>query len=231
MSWYWYFLVVMMGIAVSVVYRYTVLSFYRAYPKDPHFYQNKTYQRSYHHLFCSALFFLYILVYIIFAYLSIIPNIGIKHYIALPFAFFLTIIACVDCKLYLIPFWCLVGVLIIGGLYHLGQVLFIDTEVSLIDLMYIGFQEKIPFFIGIGVLYWLVLRNRIGLGDIYFLMILLILFSVEVWLYAVLLACLLGILFACILKIVKKSIGYIAFGPWIALSTWLMFLVVLDGKI
>lgn len=147
------------------------------------------------------------------------------------FAALLVLISSLDFKLHLIPLRLLLG-LFIWVIFYQMLVVFIPMVDPLAQISLMASNQESVEHILYGqwwlwkgffsLLLWLgfyIIRQGVGIADIYFLWVLLFLFDINRWLWVILIACLLGLIYALFIKRQKVF----PFGPWIALSSWLFF--------
>lgn len=142
---------------------------------------------------------------------------------------YLILISGVDFKLHLIPLRLLAGMFLWVMLYHV-LIIYLTPPQGLLNTFVLQntFQDGVLSIqwwgqkVLVSLALWIGYRcTKIGMADILFLWILVFLFDAYFWLWMVLIACLLGIGYAILLKQYR---GF-PFGPWIAISAWLMVLI------
>lgn len=193
-------------------YRWFVYRFYRAFAKHAHFYQLKSYRRRYGYCFIFFLAGLYLVLWRVFK--GDLPLLNHANSYLLLAGAFLVLISSIDFKLHLIPLSLLLGFAVCTLLY----------QYQMYPLFVLFSMEKCWVLVFLLVCF-IGCRRGIGLADFYFMLIIGIVLSLELWLWMLLGATLCGICYGAMLRLRGYLAQGFAFGPWLSLNTWLIFLL------
>lgn len=200
---------ILLSLIALVYYRWFIYQFYIHYPRDKHFYLVQTYTRTSSYAGLLFWWWIYALLLIMVCVRGKTFSYTLDAYIVFLNAF--ALISSLDFKLHLIPIRLLVLLAV--------NTLLIRSSADLVLV------EQVQMLIVLGLLY-IVSRRGIGVADIYLLLIFSFLFPMEHWLWLIWIAASLGLLYALMLRLFRKSGSHtIAFGPWLCLSAWLILLL------
>lgn len=199
--------------ALPYLHRFWIYRFYCCFNRHSHFYQVKSYRQYYGQRFVCFFSALYLLLWGCFK--GVLPFVNVLDGILLLIGAIFVLITSLDFKIHLIPL----------SLLHslFGSVMWYQYKVGISFEAF--YPEKLWIFLIVGI-FWAICRRGMGFADFYLMLVSGLVLSLYHWLWMLLLATSCAIVYVAMLRLRGDKRVWVAFGPWLSLSSWLMFLVI-----